>query len=74
MLFHADEFREAVSDAGSRKINHVLAKLIHSLRHHQEPLYLVRMIEEIAGILRSQSESPVLKFKTAKVGEVLGRP
>lgn len=67
MLFHPDEFRQAVSDPGSKKINFAITKLIHSLRHHSEPLFLVRMSEEIAGILKSQSESPVLKFKIAKV-------
>lgn len=67
MLFHPDEFRQAVSDPSSKKLNTLLTKLMHSLRHHHEPLFLVRMTEEIAGILKSQSESPVLKFKTAKV-------
>jgi hypothetical protein len=67
MLFHPDDFRLAVSDSNNKGILSILTKLIHTLHHHTELLYLVRMTEEVSGILKSQSESPILKFKTAKV-------
>lgn len=67
MLFYPDDFRLAVSDNNNRGILSVITKLINSLHHQEDLLYLVRMTEEIVGILKSQSESPILKFKTAKV-------
>jgi hypothetical protein len=55
MLFHAEEFRQAVNDNHSKSIMLVISKLMYSLKNDEESIFMVRMVEEVTAILKGQS-------------------
>lgn len=55
IMFHSEEFRNAVISGHNDLFFDLLKKLIYSAQEHQDHLFSLRMIEEISGILKSQA-------------------